>query len=465
MSLVSAPQSPSLSEALALFARQLTFADLPEAVVSTVRLCLLHQLGMGLAAHSLPCARWVAELVEAEGSSGPATLLLGAQSSSVMNAAFANAALFHARVQDDTHHTAHLGTMLIATGLAVAQAHGCSGKDLLVALAAGYEVAGALSREYTALTTPRGFRASGVYGALGASVVAARLSGLDAQQTAHALGIAATLAGGTIEPFAAGSEEFILHNAQAARNGVLAASLAQRGMCAARTALEGPAGFLQAFAGEVGTVSRVLAGLGQTFEILNVTFKDQPVCAGNQTPLRNAWLLAEQIDAPEQVVSIEIEMNPYEARHPGIAYYGPFSSRVQTLMSTPFCVALGLSGRPVDMAALHDFTEPSLLRLVGCSRVLEADDLAMLDSRIRVGLADGRQLQSTLHAARHRVGFDWASEVQLLHRMREQMPLSAQRLEALVQAVSELEQLTDLEDLVGLACAPRRAPTLNTTGV
>ncbi|MBM7059306.1 MmgE/PrpD family protein [Pseudomonas sp. UL073] len=438
----------TLSQALAAFVHELRFADLPAAVRDKARLCVLHQLGMALAGHELPGASIAAELILADGGAAQATVLHGGWRSSAMNAAFANAVLFHGRVQDDTHHTAHLGTVLIAAGLALAEARRSSGEAFMTALVAGYEVAGALSREFTALTTPRGFRATALYGVLGAAAVSARLLGLDRERTAHALGIAATLAGGTIEPFAAGSEEFVLHNGQAARNGILAASLAARGLGAAVSALDGQAGFLRAFAGSTEGGERMLAGLGTCFEILNVNFKALPVCAGNQTPLLNARQLAAQLGATADIVAIDIDMHPFEARHPGIAYCGPFRNRVQTLMSTPFSVALGLLGRAVDMPALHAFDDPAVLRLVACARVHEAPDLAMLQSRIRVRLADGRELAASFYPQADQLRFSWAKEVTLLHGMRAEMPLDAAALDELIAEVGQLEQLTDLSSLV-----------------
>ncbi|MCY1338385.1 MmgE/PrpD family protein [compost metagenome] len=438
----------SLSQGLANFVHGLRFVDLPEPVCEKLRLCLLHQLGMALAGHDLPSAGIAAELILAEGGAAQATVLHGGWRSSASNAAFANAVLFHGRVQDDTHHTAHLGTVLIAAGLALAEARRSSGEELMTALAAGYEVAGALSREFTARTTPRGFRATALYGVLGAAASSARLLGLDRERTAHALGIAATLAGGTIEPFAAGSEEFVLHNGQAARNGILAASLAARGLGAATSALDGPAGFLQAFAGDVDGTEAVLAGLGREFELLNVNFKAFPVCAGNQTPLLNARRLAARIDEATRIVAVDVDMHPYEARHPGIAHYGPFRNRVQTLMSTPFCVALGLLGRPVAMTALQTYSDPALLRLVACTRVHAAEDLAMLQSRIRVRLADGRELVEQFFPAADQFRFSWDAEIALLHGMRAEMPLDAAALDALIDEVARLDSLTNLTGLV-----------------
>jgi len=83
-----------------------------------------------------------------------------------MGGAFANGVMFHSRGQEDTHGTMHIGTTVIPTALAVAEWKKSSGKDLLAAIIAGYEVAAAIGKELTPLTTPRGFRASPIYGSL-----------------------------------------------------------------------------------------------------------------------------------------------------------------------------------------------------------------------------------------------------------------------------------------------------------
>lgn len=438
----------TLSQQLAQWSSALEYPQLPGQVRERIRSCVLYQLGIGLAGYQLQGARQVHRMVLAEGASGQATLLLGGRSSAA-NAAFANAALFHARVQDDTHHTSHLGTALISVGLALAEARRADGRQLMTALAAGYEVAAALGREYTALTTPRGFRASGLFAGLGAAVVAARLLQLDAPRTANALGIAATLAGGTIQPFASGTEEFLLHNAQAARNGVLVALMAEQGMVAAAEALDGPAGFLHAFAGVVGECEPVIAGLGRDYELLKVTFKALPVCAGNQAPLFNARQLRQLVEGMP-IERIQIEMNPYEAQHPGIAYYGPFHSRIQTLMSTPFCVALGLLGREPDITALHDFETPAILSLIQRSEVLANPDLPMLHSRISVTLADGRELSNSFHLSEADLRWSWPRTIEFVESLVEQMPVSSSWLQQRITRIADLERETDWRSLLGV---------------
>jgi len=276
-----------LNRDLATFTAGLELDELPHAVVDKAKACLLHGLAVGAAGVATGFGQTAEDALGAF-DGGPATLLVSGRRAPAAAAAFANAALLHARVQEDTHGTAHLGTVLIPAALAVAEESGADGATLLAALVAGYEVGGAFSREFTARSTPRGFRASGVYGPLAAAAAAGRVLGLDADRLASALSFASAFAGGTTESFAAGTSEWHFENAIASQSGLLAARLAAAGAVGADTAFEGDAGFLRAITGRTDGAERVTAGLGTTWEILNVTFKLYPVCAFNQIPVTAA---------------------------------------------------------------------------------------------------------------------------------------------------------------------------------
>lgn len=229
--------------------------------------------------------------------------------------------------------------------------------------------------------------------------------------------------------------------------------MAAQGMQAALDSLEGEAGFLQAFAGENGAVAEVLAGLGQRHEVLEVNFKAQPVCAGNQAPLGNARVLASLIDDPAEIAHIRIEMNPYEAEHPGIASRGPFHTRVQTLMSTPFCVALGLLGRRVDMAAQQHYSDAQVLALVGRSEVVACSELQMLHSCIELQLRDGRRLSNRLHLAEEDLRWSWPRVVAFIEGLSEELPCDLSVLAQVIVRVGRLEDEGNWRDLLALlAC-------------
>lgn len=442
----------SLSEALAVFVCKLEIGALPIEVLAKAKVCLLHQLAIGLAGWEQPHAKLVAGMSDPFADSGKASVILGGSRVPALDAAFANGVLFHARVQDDTYHTTHIGTTILPVLLGIAETQSKTGAEVIVAMVAGYEVAAALSNAYTAMSTPRSFRASTLYGTIGAAAASARLLGLNEERTASAIGCAATFAFGTVEPFSAGSDEFRFHNGLAARNGLLAAQLAKAGVVAARTAFEGPGGFLNAFVGSNQDPTACTANLGREFEMLKVNFKPFPICAGNQTPYLNGVLLREMagdIDASD-IDRVLIEMNPYEALHPGIAYYGPFENSVQALMSTPYAVAHALLGRTITLGSLYAPADSEIDVLVQKCHVSSASDLKMLSSRICVNLNDGHHIANTFIPARNLFHYSWQQEVDLVRKLLPEMPIDSERLEKIIETISDLPQLTDLSALMAL---------------
>ncbi len=101
------------------------------------------------------------------------------------------------------------------------------------------------------------------------------------------------------------------------------------------------------------------------YEILNVTFKLYPVCAFNQSPVINALEMKKEFDIQvEQIQSIVIEMNDYEANYPGMSSKGPFQNISQTLMSAPYCVSSSLMDGEMTLANLKRFDHETLNQLI-----------------------------------------------------------------------------------------------------
>jgi 2-methylcitrate dehydratase PrpD len=109
----------------------------------------------------------------------------------------------------------------------------------------------------------------------GAAAAAARLFKLDAEQSSHALGIAASQSGSLVENLATSGKNVGVGNA--ARNGLLAALFAQQGYKAAPLAIEGPLGWARAM-GDVPQLEEISGGLGERWEFLKNTYK--PYCGG-----------------------------------------------------------------------------------------------------------------------------------------------------------------------------------------
>ena len=132
-------------------------------------------------------------------------------------AAMANAAASHFAEQDDVHNGSvfHPATVVFPAAVAVAQALGASGKQLLAASVAGYEV-GIRVGEFLGRSHSRVFHTTGTAGTLAAAAAVGNLLGLDAQQMRHAFGSAGTQSAGLWEFLRTAADSKQLHTAHAA---------------------------------------------------------------------------------------------------------------------------------------------------------------------------------------------------------------------------------------------------------
>jgi 2-methylcitrate dehydratase PrpD len=181
---------------------------------------------------------------------------------------------------------AHPSCALVPAALAAGELAAARGSLLLDAYVAGFEIECRLGtvmnpRHYH----QRGWHCTSSIGTLGAAAAAARVLGLDAARTRHALGIAASAACGLKENL--GTMVKPLHAGLAARNGVMAARLAERGFTASPHALDGPQGYLAVMDSEGSSLDAATCDLGSRWEILEtgISVKLYPSCAATHPPL------------------------------------------------------------------------------------------------------------------------------------------------------------------------------------
>ena len=222
-----------------------SWSALSPAAREKLKFCVIANFSVALA--GLPFGRLPEPAPAAQGH----LLFSGRRTASARDAAFWNAAIMHARTQDDFHPIGnlHAATVLFPAAIAASEAAGASGEQFLDALVAGYAAAAGLSCAFSARTTPKGLRSTSLYSPFAAVAAAGRLAGLDAAGLGNALALAASVAGGFTQCWLDGSDEWQLHVAQAAANGMLAVHLTQAGVRGGAHALDGKAGFYQAHAG------------------------------------------------------------------------------------------------------------------------------------------------------------------------------------------------------------------------
>ena len=445
----------TLSQHIAAFTSALDYATIPDDVQEKSKVSLLHNLGVAIAGQSL-VATSVLRYVDALGEHGPtasARLLLSGRPATPETAAFANAALMHARAQDDVYFPGltHVGAMTTPAVLAVGEQLGSSGRDMLTALVAGYEAAGAIGQGFAKRTTARGFRASGIYGGFGAAVAVARLLGLDRNATANAIGIVASMAAGTNQTWVTGTQEWQFQLGLASRNGILAARLASVGGTGAPDALEGSAGFYAAFMGERDQVAQVGHDLGTVWRSLDVTYKPFAVCAILQDPVTQAIALSRQHDlAADAISAVRLTLNPAEAAYPGTDSTGPFGDVGATLMSAQFCLSVALTQRKVRGSDLKRFADPSIQPLIQRTKVLVNDQLGTRAFVLEIDLTNGQTLRHASSAASEPFNWDRDQTMDNLRAMQDELPFGAAALDQLGATVLSAESRT-VADIVS-AC-------------
>jgi 2-methylcitrate dehydratase PrpD len=440
------------------FVAQTKYTELPPQVVERAKTCLLHNLGVALAGRR--AEPLVHALVERHYAvPHESTLFWSGSKVSAEGAALANAALMHARTQDDTHFpsSTHTGATVIPAALAIAEATEKTGEEFLAAMVLGYEIAGRIGREYDTLTTPRGFRATGIYGVFGAAAASARLMSLGPEATAAALGFAANLAGGLGQTWVEGTSEWRFQVGIAGRNGIFAARVAASGASAARETLEGSAGFYTAFGGTPEMARVAVAGLGKDWVAPEVTLKPYPVCAIQQSPVGMMIDLSTAHDiTPDAVREIVLALNPYEARYPGTDSVGPFIDQGGTLMSGQFCMALALVDRKATIDALFRFDDPVLMALTRKTRIVADESVPPLSSRLAVVTTDGRRLTRETVATPTLHKFSFEEDAALVRGLVPEMEVAPSVVDDLIDAVRRLDRQGDLSVLIRCMSGPRR---------
>ena len=176
---------------------------------------------------------------------------------------------------DDTHlrTVIHPTAPVAPAALALAEQRGLSGEAMLHAFILGVEVECRIGNAVSPGHYARGWHITSTCGVFGSAAASAKLLGLDAAQTWHALGIAASQSAGIVENLPSAAKNVAVGNA--ARNGLFAALLAEQGYTAAPAAIEGALGWARAM-GDDPVISVVTDGLGEQWELLHNTYKPYP---------------------------------------------------------------------------------------------------------------------------------------------------------------------------------------------
>ncbi|MFO7951849.1 MAG: MmgE/PrpD family protein [Bacillota bacterium] len=345
-----------LEEDLARFVYELDYDNLSGEVINQARVCLLDLVGAACAgAVALP-GKVVTDIIEEAGGTPQAVLIGRKEKIPALNAALGNGLYGHGLEYDDLHRHSILrpGAPIIPAALAAAEKVGASGKELLTAIVAGYEV-GIHIAEAVTPSHYNYFHTTGTCGTFAAAAAAGKIYKLDEEQIIHALGHAGTQAAGLMELHYSpeGMMSKPLHASKAAHNGLFSAMLAAGGYMSTTTILSGEKGFLRVFAPQA-KMEKITEKLGIEYKIMQISFRLYASTRHTNAAIDLALHLHEKGIKPEDIELLRIQT--YSMARDLVGEPFP-ETTFEAKFSLPFCVSTALAYGQVGLEA---FTEERL---------------------------------------------------------------------------------------------------------
>ena len=303
--------SVNVTEALAGFAASLQYEDVPQRARDHCKNLLLDTLACAVAGHRGEETQQLAALAAALGQSNE-TSIIGGEALSLAGATILNGYLVTAVTMCDVHRPTltHVTPEVMPPALAIAERDGASGRDLLVAIAAGCEVTTrvGVGLDYPAFRA-KGWHGPGVLGPFGAAAAVGRLRRFDAETMAKAFGLAGSQAAGTFAAWGTPTVKF--HQCRGALSGLLAALLAEQKFLATREFLTAADGGLYNAYANGGRPEAVTAELGQRWELEQIALRLWPSASSIQGMNTALFDLIERhkID-PAKVKKVRIALSP-----------------------------------------------------------------------------------------------------------------------------------------------------------
>ncbi|HEX8977560.1 MAG TPA: MmgE/PrpD family protein [Solirubrobacteraceae bacterium] len=403
----------TLAERLGEFAVQHTYDLLPDEVTRSVRQRTLDTLGIIVAATRLDTSRAVHAYATDRGGRPEAHAVGVSEPLPAELAALVNGTLAHSLDYDDTHlpSVLHPSASIVPASLAVAEAAGRNGRELIAAIAVGLEIcvrlgmAGYDREARNNVYFDRGQHATSICGTIAGAASAAVLLGLGAEGVTNAIGLAVSMAGGVIEANRTGGTVKRIHCGWAAHAAISAARLAAYGITGPPTVLEGRFGFFEAFLQGRYDAEAIDAELGERWEVPGIFFKPYPANHFTHGGIDAALGLREQGVSLEQIDTLVLGVAEPTVRTIGepIALKRAPQTGYQAQFSGPYTVVAALLGGGGLGLGLGDFTDAlatdeerrrhmAKVTVAGrseCSEIFPNQFPAVLTARLN----DGRELE------------------------------------------------------------------------
>lgn len=449
------------SENLARFATEIDLSRVPAPAIATAKLVFLDTIGVALAASVSESGRAAIGLARALGGESESQVIGAPFRASPSNAVLANGTLAHALDYDETLEEGiiHAGCCVVTTALAVGEACKASGKSILEAALAGFEVMFKIGVSAPGRFHARGFHPTAICAPFGAAAVAGRLYGLSSTQLAHAFGIAGSQSSGIIEYLADGSWSKQFHAGWGAHGGIIASVLARQGFVGPRDVLEGAHGLFAGFAGPQGTHLERLNEIGTTWHLPKVVFKLYP-CGSIAHPYIDCALRIRRANELRAADIQRIVCRTHEGPVPRL--WEPLETKRKPAtpyaakFSTPYLVAAALVRGRVGLEefsaeSIRDADTLSVARKVGYEIDASLDYPRHFTGHVKIFLKDGRVIEESQPYARGSIESPIPpAEIEEKFRHNAGLVLTSSKAEDIVQFLRRFELQADVASLASL---------------
>ncbi len=446
-----------LTADLAHFCASLQSEDIPATVHERVRYLLLDHLAVTIRGSILPSSLPAYQVLEsiAIGNAGTATIFGRQERAEAVWVALANGIASHGLEMDDVENRSslHPGVVVFPAALALAEQLAASTADFYAAVVTGYEVTlrvGAALNPASAYE--RGFHPTAICGTLGAAAASARLLHLSPKQTNMALGIAGSMAAGSMAYLHDGAWTKRLHPGWACHAGIMAARLAASGFLGPASILESPYGFLHAYS-SASDIAQLERHAGDEFAIMQVSIKPYACCRYMHGPIDCLFeIMRTHHPDPGQIERVRCGVltggrgliaDPIEQKRQA-------NNVVEAQFSMPFGAAIALLTGKAGLSVFTDewLRNPRLRDLmlrVECYTSPQLDDYYPTEWRASasVTMTDGRELSANV---RYALGdphnpLSWEQLEARFHELVAPVIIDRQEREKIIEKVKGLDDL------------------------
>jgi len=446
---ITATRRSRIADVITAFSTRLSFRDLPASAIDAAKRSILDTLAVAVAGTRSRAGQSAINALVARGGGGTATVMGTPFSAHPSLAALVNGTLAHALDFDDVWADddgvvawrGHPSVCVLPAVLAAGEAEGCDGATALLAYVIGVEIAGKLGTAFGPKLGRAGFHPTPILGALAAAAAVAKVLDVDRESANAMLGLAATEASGLCRNFGTDTKPF--HAGHAAQGGLQAALLARAEFTANPEAVTD---YLKLHHGpdEADAVA-VLETLGTVYDIVapGLSIKKYPCCRFAHLPLDATFMLLERepiTAADVQTITIRIQPGADDA----LIYKEP-----RTALEAKFSMEYALTAAILDgRVTLASFTDEMVLR----------PQIRALMARVRteykpepgaevVILAHGEyRALATVVRGDPANPLSWDEILQKCYQCLEGI-VATVRVDALVDAVTRIEQLSDIRQL------------------